>query len=314
MILYCSNCGYKLPDNVNFCPNCGTALSAEMKSMLATPQENVPIVTSENPKQDMTDELVNFIGPNAVYYMRCWKEQDAKHMPINFAALFLSFFWLGYRKMYKPILIAAAYYLLMMLIASWGNYTFTSPFIFDPLSILFTLVVHVIVACFGNQWYERHVMDHIAHISNSNLPKSQKLALYQAKGGVGFAGVILAGLILLIMFNVPPHYFSAESDEINTIRYGALDIQPELEIDSVFRDVFDNGSWNLHDRYGETSIISFDGSLVEDGKSHDVSIQFYTVNHSKRFELATIIVDGDELDSASAASFLDYIFERYQDR
>ncbi|MDY0394424.1 zinc-ribbon domain-containing protein [Virgibacillus halophilus] len=174
-ILYCSNCGSPLPKDVYFCPNCGTALSTEVVSTLTSSPAGINTKqSSANTNKDLTDEIANFVGPNALYYLRGWQKSSKKRWQINFAALFLSFFWLGYRKIYKPIWIGACIYLLLMLSLAIGGYSFNTPFILDPANVLFTAGFHLLAALFGNKWYEKYVMQHIAVIDRLDIPNGQK--------------------------------------------------------------------------------------------------------------------------------------------
>ncbi|MDY0394425.1 hypothetical protein RWE15_08125 [Virgibacillus halophilus] len=136
--------------------------------------------------------------------------------------------------------------------------------------------------------------------------------LFEKHGGVGFAGVAFAVMVLAVMFIIPPAFYPAPAhhDTVNAIRYSHFEENPDLVVDKVLDFVFENGKWSLADRYGQTSIVSYVGTIIEDEKPHEVTIEFYKLDDTKKFETDTIIVDGKKLDQASAKSFFGlYIWE-----
>ena len=113
--LYCTLCGEVRSESEKFCGDCANELNKRMQS-----NEEIPEVlnSQKEPEQNQIPEneqenalLKAFVGERKQsYYLGKW--QRVNRQSFNWAALFGTFFWLGYRKMYKIIC-----YILLLFIA-----------------------------------------------------------------------------------------------------------------------------------------------------------------------------------------------------
>jgi hypothetical protein len=127
------------------------------------------------------------IGPRADYYLRKWREMDArgKAYDWNWAACFLNVFWFAYRKMWGPMIAMGLLYVV------------TSPFL-DPThkTVLKIVLVVLVGASFvtgslGNRLYRAHVMRIVAETAGADAAK---------RGGVSL-GAALAALVVVAVLS-----------------------------------------------------------------------------------------------------------------
>ena len=141
---------------------------------------------SEDAPAPDEERLRAAIGPRADYYLRHWREVDAKGKSYdwNWAACFLNVFWFAYRKMWGPM-------------AAMGlAYVVASPLLDPTNRTLIKIVAIALVALsfvtgsFGNRLYRAHVARILAA---SPGPEAAR------RGGVslGAALACLVGVTLL---------------------------------------------------------------------------------------------------------------------
>lgn len=146
-------------------------------------QENELQQTSTPNKEQ---EWIDFVGRNYDYYKFKWLKSDdpEKALTWNWTAFFLGFLWLGYRKMYKPILILLSLYLGLELIELLT--------VFDPtvtvITTYFPLIIAVFLGMFGNALYYRHAKKKIEKIRTLYPGTRMQINL----GGTSGKGVITA--------------------------------------------------------------------------------------------------------------------------
>src|SRR3954453_23227771 len=139
--------------------------------------------------EDLPDEerLRAAIGPRADYYLRKWREMDAKGKSYdwNWAACLLNVFWFAYRKMWGPMAAMGLVYVV------------ASPLI-DPANRMLIKIVAVVViglsfvtGSFGNRLYRAHAARIVARSAGPGEAA--------ARGGVSLVGalVCLVGLTVL---------------------------------------------------------------------------------------------------------------------
>jgi len=137
-------------------------------------------------------DLRDVVGPNADFYLAFWQNTITRRDTsggFNRAAFFLSFFWLGYRRMYWR-----AYALFGIIIAETvleavvfcGILGFKEP----PGILVFIVAFTIAVACGANanRWYLAHARRVIAEVRDGNPPKRGDRDALATRGGTDFAG------------------------------------------------------------------------------------------------------------------------------
>jgi len=126
------------------------------------------------------------IGPRADYYLRKWREMDAKGKAYdwNWAACFLNVFWFAYRKMWGPMVAMGLLYVV------------TSPFLDPTHKTLLKIVLVVLVGAsfvtgsLGNRLYRARVMRILAETGGADAAK---------RGGVSLGAAIAALVVVAVL-------------------------------------------------------------------------------------------------------------------
>ena len=168
-------------------------------------EETTTIVTETTNDSLVMDELTEsevrlFVQENADYYLNKWKSTDkTKKARWNWAACWGSIFWLGYRKMYKPLIIV-----IIAIAATDGielllHFDSATSKVFDKL---IGIVVYTILGIFGNNLYYNHVREKIQKIkatgSGENLEPLFKKYGGRSWKGVGISVLLLLGYVIII--------------------------------------------------------------------------------------------------------------------
>jgi len=138
----------------------------------------------------MDEKLIAFVNENVDYYERVWR----KKYSWNWAAFFLAFYWMGYRKMYKHIILFNLVYLITDLI--WFNFVPN----FDLASGGTALIVGIFIGFNGNNMYKTKVEKALERVSDLKLNYSDEIKALSSKGGRSKVGVFI-GLGIYLVFN-----------------------------------------------------------------------------------------------------------------
>jgi hypothetical protein len=152
-------------------------------------------------------ELQAFVGPKAKYYLRKWAprlESPDGEVGMNWAAFFLTAFWMGYRKMYRNVALyfvaTFAIWVPVELLFVYVVRAKTTPGI---VSLLLNLMVALVCGAFGNVWYLEHAKRKIAAVRAQGLEGQHRLYALAQRGGTSLLGsiglVFGAGFALLIV-------------------------------------------------------------------------------------------------------------------
>ncbi|MEC2073395.1 DUF2628 domain-containing protein [Alkalihalophilus marmarensis] len=139
-----------------------------------------------------------FVGKNYTkYYKRKWNEMDEKKRQTswNFAAFFLSLFWLGYRKMYRYIFIIMGLFLavdLLIFLAASGDEAMVM-----RLNNSVGMGLAVATGLFGNYMYRLHMNKQIELTAASTTDPEKQKAMLRKKGGRSWIGVVNTVLIFI---------------------------------------------------------------------------------------------------------------------
>jgi len=174
--MYCTKCGNESVEGSIFCNKCGNRIRDDEEF------NNANVLSDEV----TNEELKLFVGiENQEYYMSQWSRFKGTGKNLfeswNWAAFFLTFFWLAYRKMYLyAIVISAAIFIVMSILP--GGFA-------SSLGIM----VDVCLGVFGNKLYYDNSKKEIIKIKNSFPDLSNQEKAIVNKGGTSllFASIFI---------------------------------------------------------------------------------------------------------------------------
>ncbi|WLV24474.1 DUF2628 domain-containing protein [Aciduricibacillus chroicocephali] len=180
---YCPNCGRMTIEGANFCPFCGENLSeyaGQLEDMQAGKQ-----VPKQAPEQA---HLLLFLEKNENYYLKNWQKRNSW----NWAAFFVAPFWLGYRKMYRNLLLVFGVLIVAdaILMMVFGHL----PGIPD---ILAGLATAIFFGWRGNTLYKHHAERQISCILNKTYDERARTEEICEVGGTSDSGIFYGLLVLL---------------------------------------------------------------------------------------------------------------------
>lgn len=307
--MYCTNCGREAGQEDKFCNQCGSPL--ELKVSHASTMETVGHFQEET---DFEYDVKEFVGKNIDYYERKWQDSEYKNgLSFNIAGFLLSPLWLGYRKMYKPIFFIAIIFLISDLVLYLIGYTYSgSPWTIDPVDRSIGVATAIVVGMLGNKWYKHHVERHVQSIRSLTQLK-ERTSLLKSKGGTSWKGAILGLIIVIGVYIIPMQFIPLQYNEVDNVKYGSFYEFPDIYVDDIFRNVFEEGDWEHTETIGDIDYVDYNGVIEIDGKTHDMIISFYNDNQTDEMEIMAITVDGVELPFEEATEILNYIFLEYED-
>src|SRR5699024_9104138 len=307
--MYCSNCGKKQDEAGNFCSSCGQSLAPfqkhqENQNPIQNHDEaaaaNAEMLTADSKvSSELDEDLLTFVDTNQEYYQRKWERQgDGKQKGISFniAAFFLTFFWLGFRRMFLYAFIIS----LIFLGLDYISYFVLDTALSTEINRYIGIALSVFLGLYGNQLYKKHAEKKIQKIEDIHGDSPLKEQVLQEKGGRRWYGPIFALLIFLLVYFIPSvlileQHFTKEYP-IETVKYTEFYDYPGTTVDVLFHSTLDNGKWELVEEEPEYNIIAFHGVQVDDGFEQDVSIHFYNEVGSSESEVLFVAIGGDELD------------------
>lgn len=208
--MYCTNCGKELgPDKKCHNPLCNADVSSS-NNINSNAEEFINLnknnQTNENAQYQnyyaqkntldvSINEFATFVGPkNTEYYMDKFQKYEVNQSfaSWNWAAFFLTIYWLLYRKMYKVAAIVFATNLAMTFILS----------IFAPIV---SLAIMIGLGVYGNLLYTKDSIKKITNIKrfSSNLSESEYSNRLMFNGGTSLTAIfIFAGITIVIILIV----------------------------------------------------------------------------------------------------------------
>ncbi|RZT21524.1 DUF2628 domain-containing protein [Fictibacillus sp. BK138] len=134
------------------------------------------------------EKLALFVGEKKKDFYFKKRQKDNSW---NWAAFFLTFLWLGYRKMYLPILFVLIGFLAIDIIALLLGTISTTV----DTSMGFALSGGLGVG--GNLIYKRHAQKQINEIEKHSVSEKVKMHEIRKRGGTSWMGVLLALLMFI---------------------------------------------------------------------------------------------------------------------
>ncbi|MCM3569349.1 DUF2628 domain-containing protein [Neobacillus mesonae] len=245
--MFCSHCGSKLENEAKFCHQCGQKVLTNGDVFEEIKQETTHLAEGNIPSEPAGDEqaLRWFVGEKKEnYYLKKWAKGDRSW---NWAAFFLSYFWLGYRKIYKPILwVMGAYILLDLVIALLGIDS-------TKLNNAIGIAMGMSFGFWGNHLYRRHAEKVIKNVKGSYSDMESVKNEVRLRGGTSWLGVlksigIIAGytaLSILIFTYVPAINKAAEP--ANTVQTSVEKTNSKGDIEKDVKDLLQRNVQALED-------------------------------------------------------------------
>jgi hypothetical protein len=147
-------------------------------------------------------EIRAFVGPRADYYLEEWRLALAGTeiaLGFNWAAFFLSWLWLPYRKMYRATMVL---YGIILLATILEDIVFVGilgkPEAPRILERFVALLAAIACGVLGNAWYVSHAQETIAEVRSQGLADDAYFQVLAKRGGTSAAAVL--GFLVIFCF------------------------------------------------------------------------------------------------------------------
>lgn len=179
--MYCSHCGQPLTDEPSLCPHC-----------------QAPLRPTAQQLPDTEAWYRAAIGPKSQeYYLQRFTQFDAAGkagLSWHWPALFITFYWLLYRKLWGPALL---YFLLPYLfLALSAVVASTSGWLTTLLDLGYLLLLLVAPPLYANALYYRHCQRLIAKVQARGTEPQQQLGELTGRGGTSHVAIILVMVLV----------------------------------------------------------------------------------------------------------------------
>jgi hypothetical protein len=164
-------------------------------------------------------EVTAFVRKEADYYLEKWQpilEGRSRWAGFNWAAFFLTYLWLAYRKMFKVAFIFCGIMLIVSFLKSFYTFTFLRkpepPVALKILEGLDVLVACIICGIFGNIWYLSRTRKGINKIRTQGLQDEAYFQSLSKSGGTSLRkslGFFILFILGLIVVNFLPSFLTA---------------------------------------------------------------------------------------------------------
>ncbi len=285
--MICSSCGQPLAKGTDYCDHCGAQL------------QNHNDLSSEvnvSGEEDFWIENVatwrNFIGKNSDYYLQKWGFTNGvvtKETSWNWAAFFFGIFWLGYRKMYRYIIIFLASFLALDLLLLLLNVNVAFLCAMDQA---IGIGISITLGLFGNYFYYLHGRRKIRELKTAKLTNKRDLARIGGTSGLGV--LLVAGLFIGYVISYMFIHSTISSLHTETIQFGHVQVNNKLlELSDEFspNDLI-YYSFNLRDVTGPQFSVVIE--KLEDGTSFVYDSWNEHVPPEQRVLIGSILAPGEE--------------------
>lgn len=204
--MFCHQCGTSVAVASSFCANCGTAVIQKPVDDAAKSASTTEITSNH-------EELYKAIlGPkNQDYYLRQFSRFDSQGkigISWHWPALFVTFYWLLYRKMW---LNAILYFFLpsLVYIALAVAEAVSGPAgrtLIGAGYLLYAVGIFLLPAMYANAMYYKHCRKKISEIRSLSQDPKNQIGMAIGKGGTSglaivvlvFSGIVLIGVLAAI--------------------------------------------------------------------------------------------------------------------
>lgn len=265
MYMHCTHCGGTIFEKDQFCGACGNNL---LDSNVETPSET-----------EAPDLLKAFVGEyKESYYFGKWAKNERRSW--NWAAFFATLFWLGYRKMYKHVLVI----LLFLLIADVVHYLVgASTAQFD---LYINIGIAAVLGIWGNFEYKKFAQKEINKLEK-RFSGDELLEKVRKRGDSSWKGFWLT---LLLIFG-----YAGISVVFESVVHSFTEVESNAEL-TTYTDQDYGISFDYPVIWNDSVEISY-GTWENDSEE---TIDFYYLNHSKEIEqyVFSIIIYDEVLEES----------------
>ena len=153
----------------------------------------ISVTDREPPVDDTADpRLREAIGRNADYYLRRWREMDARRSTRswNWPACLLNLYWFAWRKMWGPLALLLVAFVLLGVAGAAGPRA-------GQVTFLASIGLSFITGAFGNHLYRRKCRRLVEASSDMEAPAAQ--AYRSRHGGVSNLALAIALVVSLAL-------------------------------------------------------------------------------------------------------------------
>lgn len=188
--IFCPQCGNANDISAKYCSNCGSSL----------PQvaHDAPALNTADTAADESAEFYRaIVGPkHQDYYLRHFQRFDARGktgVSWHWPALFVTFYWFLYRKMWLSALIYFFLpYLVMIPLAIAAAIAGKSADVVVGVGyILYLIGIFLLPALYANALYYNHCKEKIADIKASPYSYDRRLGELSGKGGTSVVPIVI---------------------------------------------------------------------------------------------------------------------------
>lgn len=253
-----------------------------------------------------------FVGKKANYYKKKWKKTNQKNnSSFNASAFFFSFLWLGYRKYYKPVIVASIGFLLIDIILYFIGYQYPLVGI-SPIDQGIGISMSVLFGMYGNTLYKKYTKEKIQEIDNSTNDPSERKKLYQKKGGTSWKGILISIAIMFVIYIIPSSFVPTNFDPVDLVKTSSIEYvnvenkNQEVKINKMFNRIFEEKEWNeINNNKKEGKTVQFTG--VYDDKKHLINFNVF----DDYTEITKFLINDQELSEYTNFKPFDYLVHLY---
>ena len=150
-------------------------------------------------EQTDINEREAYVQNNYPYYEKEWRRIDKGEFSFNLAAFFLPIIWLGYRKIYRPIIVIALVYLIITIL----NITEAPSTWLRVIDSFYTLMISFFFGFQGNKLYKKEADTQIERVKRVSTNIEEKKKTLNKKGGISALGIVFAVLLVICVYTIP---------------------------------------------------------------------------------------------------------------
>lgn len=195
--MFCPKCGNSLDDSAKYCPSCGAGRQLDAESV---PPPQTTIDTDSR-----IDEFYKAaVGPkNQSYYLNQFTRFDNQGeigVSWHWPAFFFTFYWLLYRKMWRPAIIYFFLPYLVMFPAGFiaGLTGHAGGMIISIIYLIYMAGIFLLPPMYANALYYKHCKKQIAKAGATSPERQSQLAFLSGKGGTSRVIMIIVFVFIAI--------------------------------------------------------------------------------------------------------------------
>ena len=93
--------------------------------------------------------------------------------------------------------------------------------------------------------------------------------------------------------------------QVQTVRNGTMQMEPNIKIGDAFDEFFADGKWKSFKSTDKSQVVEFNGDCTWNDKPAKCRIQFIMNKDGKHFELGAVSINGNNMNKLEAAAIVD---------